>query len=189
MVPRLAGPSTIGTFSVGGPAMNKRCPECRECKSREEFSKNRRKKDGLSSYCKVCRNERRRAWAESNPEKATASSRRWKRANLNHVREYNQNWAEENRDTVNSRIQEWKLRNPHKVAAQRAVRREINRGSIPHPSTLPCHICGSVASDYHHSSYKVHDHLNVIPMCRACHAQWHRRHTPTRDGMSYIEES
>jgi hypothetical protein len=33
---------------------SKRCSQCRECKTKGEFYKNRSKKDGLNSYCRVC---------------------------------------------------------------------------------------------------------------------------------------
>jgi hypothetical protein len=36
--------------------LTKRCPSCRNVKSREEFPKNRSSKDGLAAYCKPCHN-------------------------------------------------------------------------------------------------------------------------------------
>lgn len=38
----------------------KRCPTCGAHKSREEFPRNRRSKDGRGSYCKPCHNRRTR---------------------------------------------------------------------------------------------------------------------------------
>lgn len=40
----------------------KRCPKCNSTKKVNQFSKNRTVADGLSSWCKVCHSEFRRAW-------------------------------------------------------------------------------------------------------------------------------
>jgi hypothetical protein len=38
--------------------MKKRCPDCRQYKSLEEFPRNKNSKDGRHSYCKACHNAR-----------------------------------------------------------------------------------------------------------------------------------
>ncbi len=38
----------------------KRCPDCKETKPRTEFVSNRARRDGLSTYCRLCTNDRQR---------------------------------------------------------------------------------------------------------------------------------
>jgi len=40
----------------------KKCSKCKEKKNLSEFTKNRRQKDGLSNYCKICDNKRKAIW-------------------------------------------------------------------------------------------------------------------------------
>lgn len=47
----------------------KRCPHCRETKPAGEFHKNKNSQDGLTTWCKTCRNEKRRERQRINPER------------------------------------------------------------------------------------------------------------------------
>lgn len=47
----------------------KKCPKCGEIKEIEEFYKNNSRKDGFSSYCKICSNENHSKYVEDNKEK------------------------------------------------------------------------------------------------------------------------
>lgn len=42
----------------------KRCSHCGQAKPRSAFSRDRQKRDGLSGWCKSCRNENSAAWRE-----------------------------------------------------------------------------------------------------------------------------
>jgi hypothetical protein len=54
----------------------KRCSMCRETKSSSAFGQNRRRHDGLSTYCLPCKADEQRARNAVNPEKAQAAGRR-----------------------------------------------------------------------------------------------------------------
>jgi len=47
----------------------KTCIRCKQQKSLDNYRKNAKNKDGLSSYCKVCADGFIKRWRESNPEK------------------------------------------------------------------------------------------------------------------------
>lgn len=49
----------------------KTCRKCRKNKKENEFYKETTHKDGLSSYCKICKNERTRHWQKTNAQKWT----------------------------------------------------------------------------------------------------------------------
>lgn len=46
----------------------KRCPRCAKTKARSAFSRNRRSRDGLCSYCKECVLQYQRVWRANNKE-------------------------------------------------------------------------------------------------------------------------
>lgn len=47
----------------------KRCPKCKKLKSRNKFFKDKLAKDGLSSYCKICKIILIEKWQKENKEK------------------------------------------------------------------------------------------------------------------------
>lgn len=53
----------------------KQCTKCGETKPLSEFQKRVGAKDGHRGACRQCENKRKAAWAKSNPDKTTASSR------------------------------------------------------------------------------------------------------------------
>lgn len=55
---------------------SKRCSRCGETKPVSDFPRNREKKDGLHSRCRVCANEASRAWHDKNRERSRYLSRR-----------------------------------------------------------------------------------------------------------------
>ena len=50
----------------------KKCRKCKKWKLKEEFSADKRNKDGLHSYCKACRNKYAKEKYHQNPIKALA---------------------------------------------------------------------------------------------------------------------
>lgn len=67
----------------------KTCRICGEDKPLESFSRQRGRRDGRTSYCKPCDNERKKAWNRANPDRDS-----------NRNREYHRNWRRENPDRV-----------------------------------------------------------------------------------------
>jgi len=50
------------------PITEKTCPHCGETKPVAEFNINRKHKDGLAGWCKSCKAENLKTWAEKNKE-------------------------------------------------------------------------------------------------------------------------
>ena len=163
--------------------MTKVCPKCKEEKSVDSYHRDRSKSSGISSYCKVCSNSRKRdsssakRWRERNPEKARESIRRWRERNHEiakyRQREYYKNnsekerkrvseWIKNNRDKVNYRErrskskQRWKKNNPDKVRESRR-RRSLNRKlySIEYKGGK-CEDCGIIATMENRSIFDFH---------------------------------
>lgn len=66
-----------------------------------------------------------------------------------------------------------------KRRARAAVHVAVRKGDLRRPSA--CEVCDADDSadlQYHHWSYDVAHHLDVIPLCRACHLKVHRGAIP-----------
>lgn len=59
----------------------KRCYKCGETKPTEEFNRNRRKYDGLSSECSACNRNYLRRYAKANSTSQVAKVRQWRMEN------------------------------------------------------------------------------------------------------------
>lgn len=70
----------------------KQCSKCKEWKDKSEFAKNRSKKDGYATECKVCAYQHKKKWADENPQK---------------VREYDHKWDIENPEKLKTQRQRW----------------------------------------------------------------------------------
>ena len=57
------------------------CGKCKESKAHSEFSKDKSKKDGLRTKCKVCDKEIRKNWYEANKEREKEAAKNWRENN------------------------------------------------------------------------------------------------------------
>ena len=58
-------------------ALQKMCSKCGQSKPRDQFAKNRSRRDGLAHYCKVCDKKRYGEFKQKHPDKYKASQRKW----------------------------------------------------------------------------------------------------------------
>lgn len=66
--------------------VNPKCPDCGKAKSASEFYVDRKKVNGLSTYCKACCRVRAKAAYARNPDAAKAAHRAWVAKNRDVVR-------------------------------------------------------------------------------------------------------
>jgi hypothetical protein len=66
-------PQAPGRLTVKNAA--KICSHCGQRKPAKEFRRNRRNRDGLSSWCAECHNEATRRWREANRERMNEARR------------------------------------------------------------------------------------------------------------------
>lgn len=63
----------------------------------------------------------------------------------------------------------------------------VQRGDLTHISKQTCLYCGEQAEHYHHDSYDPENWLNVVPLCRKCHLEYHKNNPMNyKDGYSHI---
>lgn len=58
---------------------------------------------------------------------------------------------------------------PEKWMAQAAVSTAVQRGDLLPAKSYKCRACSNRAVHYHHQSYRLTDHLCVVPLCKSCH--------------------
>lgn len=78
----------------------------------------------------------------------------------------------------------YRLNNPEKFAARMAVWDEVRSHRWPPPSFQVCEICGEAQAQqyHHHNGYGPGHEIDVIAVCKECHAAEHRKakHVPTQ---------
>lgn len=79
----------------------KTCPECSLYKTREHFSFDRAKSNGMATYCKPCQAIRKRKHYEKNTEHLKKASRDWYRENKLRAKENADRWRRENKARLN----------------------------------------------------------------------------------------
>ncbi len=130
----------------------KTCAKCGEEKDREEFSPDRRKRDGLYSRCKFCRREDSREYREENRE---------------HVRQSQMDWVKKNPGKVNVSNRNWRGANRFSVAMQQSRSVAKKRGYLPCSATAEeieyaftgkCEMCGVPEMELNKKLQMDHNH-------------------------------
>jgi hypothetical protein len=80
----------------------KKCIKCKEFKPLISFSKDKSRKDGLTNYCKICKNSLDKKWIKNNPESNKQSRKKYyinnKDTILDKAKNYNQNNKEKRKE-------------------------------------------------------------------------------------------
>lgn len=95
----------------------KKCTKCQESKDQHLFSKDKRRKDGLSCWCKKCIKE----YKSNNPDKVEKY-----RQNQKERKEYNPMY----KNMLNEKNKEWRRNNPDKVKQYNKDYREKNNETL-----------------------------------------------------------
>jgi hypothetical protein len=165
--PRIA--STIGGVSQEWSLtmeQYKTCPKCGQIKPYSDWGKNKSKKDGLASECKVCHAAASAAWRTANPEEQKRRSREqfaknreksnakrqenyW--ANQEREREHRKRYYAKTMETQRQTSKEWRKNNPEKLREQNR-RTRAQRAAVPteryscedvlNKWGTNCHLCG-----------------------------------------------
>jgi hypothetical protein len=88
----------------------KRCTQCGEVKSREQFSPNKTGKDGLHTWCKFCKAASARHWHSTHREQRRVYDREDYEANGEKARQKANDWHRANRPRSLANKRDWKLR-------------------------------------------------------------------------------
>ncbi len=115
------------------------CCKCKQEKDLTQFNKNKSKKDGLGTECKICMKELRRSYRSRNREKlndadteyrglnkasCAATQSKCYHAKREQYKARTQKWADDNREESNLIKKSWRHRNPGASSKDRASKLE-----------------------------------------------------------------
>lgn len=136
----------------------KQCTICKEKRPLSEFHRDASRGDGLDATCKVCKKAACKRYGKSDGGKATQ-----------------RRYAQTQKGKAKKRRHYLKIKDTLKWKARNAVRQKINTGKMNYARMLACAFCGKQASSWHHHlGYKKQHWLDVIPLCKICHANEHK---------------
>jgi len=95
--------------------MMKLCCRCNQYKDELEFYKDKTRKSGIYSYCKLCTKERAKNWTIDNRERCNKRSVEYRKNNLERRSAYEKQWALNNKERIRYNHKKWRLSNPDKV--------------------------------------------------------------------------
>lgn len=134
----------------------RKCPVCKETKSRDEFYKRRDSHDGLSVYCKACSKKKSMDHYHKNKKRRTKLTEFYHSRYLERIRA--------------PRRRTYFEKYPERSYANQAVKYAILRGDMERP--CECNSCGvGCFPDGHHDDYG--KPLDVKWLCKSCHKTLH----------------
>lgn len=172
------------------------CSKCQSSKDEILFSKNRSKKDGLASECRVCKSQQDRKYKEENKEYYINYLKEYREKNKAELdakkKEYIANnksahlkrqhsWYERNKDSVKTRTLQYKKDHPEQYQMYSNRRKALKKTSIVDVFITQdivnmygnqCVYCGDLFTHIDHyiplSRGGSHTLENVRPSCETC---------------------
>lgn len=117
----------VEQYKKDHPAV-KTCSGCKKFKKKSEFSKNIRKSDNLSVYCKPCQRQKGRESHYRHREKNNDRSRKYRIVNFDKISKHQKEYRIENADKVRETNRRWREKNRDKERDYKSKRRALRRG-------------------------------------------------------------
>lgn len=136
----------------------KRCRRCQEVLLLSMFNKRATYSDGLDIYCRKCANAYTR---EAKAKKPYLYEHYSPTRQPGYYAEFSRKYA---------------TKYPLRLKAAGKLGWAIRTGTLARIDTCVCSGCGAKAQEYHHMDYN--KPLDVVPMCKSCHRQWHLENKP-----------
>lgn len=108
----------------------KTCKKCKQEKGITEFSKDKKQRDGLDPWCKVCKYAYNSSWKKDNPDKNSAHVKKWQKANPEIASAKSKEWQKANPEKCYARMVAWQKANPEKNAAHGRKYRKNNADKV-----------------------------------------------------------
>lgn len=85
----------------------KECKGCKELKSLDDYHKSTISKDGLNSYCKVCRCAKQKIYVKNNKKMVYEKKKKWRELNKEEIKISRHKYYKKNKEFENTRSNEW----------------------------------------------------------------------------------
>lgn len=110
--------------------LNKKCSVCSLIKNLNEFNLDKRAKDGRTSNCKVCSNNKNKEYREKNKDKEKLRKKEWNSKNKEKISEYNKNYKKINKEKIKENNDSYYSLNKNKINIKSKNYRELNKEKI-----------------------------------------------------------
>lgn len=158
----------------------KTCPKCNLTQERESFTRDRSRKDGLSTYCKPCEKAKLRKYYFENASAVLEKHREWHSRNRDQAKKAHAAWLEKNPDYY---VRSY-ASNPTRFKAKEAKRRALKTANgifnvsdryLARLYQSACLYCGSresIQADHVLPLAKGGRHSigNLVAACKRCNA-------------------
>lgn len=101
--------------------------ECIKPASSDFFTKDKCKRDGFSSRCRICHKLYARDHYQRNKTRHNAFTRQWAKDNAERVKEYSRLWYEDNKDHISRRGVKYRQENSERIKASKRRYYEANK--------------------------------------------------------------
>lgn len=163
------------------------CTVCKVEKTYSCFYKSKKGKNGHAEQCKVCRLAKGREYYKKRPDICLAKHKRWAKRNPDKIIKNQRAYYERNRERILQKIREsrqangyantkaYRKRNREKIECHNFVRLAVKFKHLIGPNQ--CEKCkNDCTPQAHHHDYT--KPLEVVWLCRKCHAKEHRIFLP-----------
>jgi hypothetical protein len=158
----------------------KQCRKCDEIKSSDYFGKDKKRKDGLASWCKKCRNAVRHNFYIKHKSKEIKQKIKYYIRNRKQILKREKVYKRKNKDSISDRDRKYQKRKKdtigghRKYVARYKTKNAVLSGKL---KKLPCTFCGSIKSQaHHHNGYTKEHWLDVLWLCEKHHKIVHRKY-------------
>lgn len=108
----------------------KKCTKCGIEKPFSEFHKNKNRKDGHTSACRACRNQKQALYRQQNKDKNAEYASRYRQQNKDKFAEYASRYRQKNKDKISERRARYRQENKDKIAEYLSRYRQQNKEKI-----------------------------------------------------------
>jgi hypothetical protein len=153
----------------------KRCARCKRFKSLSHFYRDKKGRNGRSSYCKPCACAKTRAWLRvpENRTRATKTNNAWRKANPEKQRAASRRASRS--PARRKQTQRYRRRHTEKAQAHWTVSNALRSGRL---TRRPCAKCGTTKRVHaHHEDYS--KPLDVVWLCHRHHDEIHQKKRTT----------
>ena len=117
----------------------KKCARCHETKDLIDFRVDKNTQDGITSYCKTCKQQYGREWSKKNQKKKRELGREWRKKNQKKILEYGRKWYKKNQKKLQELGRKWYKKNQKKIqVGQTILRRNKRRNNLQY--RLACNL-------------------------------------------------
>jgi hypothetical protein len=149
------------------------CSTCKQEKDVSEFHKDKNKKDGYHTQCKVCKREYavnhpefRKAWRENNKEHVNESRKEWRVKNKERERTHRKDYRDKNKEHFQKQARDYYGKNKIKLKSNTLKHKyninENTRRQMYKDQGGCCAICGKPQSDVKTKLHIDHNHVTGV---------------------------